>query len=881
MDNEINDFPCSFIIDSSACNNENLPSNKEITNVLLSGETEKKISILKRLIISNIHDENYVPPIFLVLKYLVPIENHEIKKLLYLFWESIEKRKPDGSLKDEILLACNNFRKDLTHSNEFIRGKTLKLISRIMFRELLEPLIDPICVNLEHKFAYVRKNAIACLFRIYVQFGKEMIGGVKTEEKLEIMLENEKESSTRRNVFLLLYHLNEAKSIEIIRQKLKSFTLLTDFEDILQIMIIELLRKSCISEPLKKPDYLPLISQFSNSKYNVVILEYCNAIISLTKNPEFLKSALIGYFRVLINQNENNVILFILDKIKEIISQNLISECEEFIKDLLEILKNDSLQIKQKIIEILENLVNEKNIREILSSIHKIMKINDNFCEFWIDTLQKFSIKFPKQIYENTFIQICEKYLINLNQNISLKSAKFIANCLSNFPEIPILPKIIEILLEIKNAKTFEYLLWIIGKFSKNEIQIENYLIFIYKEIISNFIIKSNEIITFHESHKKHIKTVILPDGTYSTQQILLKNEFCDSENYMKSPDFWTDNLKSAIIFTITKLTMKFYKQNLEKYNKFAVETLINIMKIINISKNMDLVYKEKIFECIKLLSNPQEKLFNDFISENKIQEKNSIEIIKKNTIDFEIKFRQFNNKNENFENNVSYENFNENIENIYPLTSYSEPIYAELICEQNNRTIVLTYILINRTTKTLHNISLEVSLGSFAKLVSGPQIFNLSPSQIKYVKAVFVQEKSEICYINSYITFYGASGNMPHFIKLDTINFESRLNELYIENVEKTDFCEIWNKFNFKISKTQYILNDIEKLQKIFRSKFEKCEFCLNSGINLLGKTKLGDNFAINLLFMEENKDFIEFSCEIRADEEKICELVLQNLLE
>jgi len=71
-----------------------------------------------------------------VINNLVPIqeESHSLKKILLFYWEVIEKTNPNGGLKDEMILVCNSLRKDLLHPNEYIRGRTLKLLSRIQLR---------------------------------------------------------------------------------------------------------------------------------------------------------------------------------------------------------------------------------------------------------------------------------------------------------------------------------------------------------------------------------------------------------------------------------------------------------------------------------------------------------------------------------------------------------------------------------------------------------------------------------------------------------------------------------------------------------------------------------------------------------------------------
>ena len=91
-----------------------------------------------------ITDENYPRLIMPVLTNLQQLNDHEIKKILFLYWEVIEKTNLDGTLKEELILACNALRKDLLSPNEFIRGRTLRLVSKITLKSILENLMEAV-----------------------------------------------------------------------------------------------------------------------------------------------------------------------------------------------------------------------------------------------------------------------------------------------------------------------------------------------------------------------------------------------------------------------------------------------------------------------------------------------------------------------------------------------------------------------------------------------------------------------------------------------------------------------------------------------------------------------------------------------------------------
>jgi coatomer subunit beta len=96
------------------------------------------------------NDENYPRMMMDVLKHCHILDDHGVKKLLFLYWEVVEKTKPDGSIKDEVTLACNALRQDLMSPNEFIRGRTLRLISKIMIKTVLETVISSVNECLKH-----------------------------------------------------------------------------------------------------------------------------------------------------------------------------------------------------------------------------------------------------------------------------------------------------------------------------------------------------------------------------------------------------------------------------------------------------------------------------------------------------------------------------------------------------------------------------------------------------------------------------------------------------------------------------------------------------------------------------------------------------------
>ena len=57
------------------------------------------------------------------------------------YWECAQKCDEHGELKPEMILVCNAILNNLKHANEYIRGCTLRFLSKITEEEILEPLV--------------------------------------------------------------------------------------------------------------------------------------------------------------------------------------------------------------------------------------------------------------------------------------------------------------------------------------------------------------------------------------------------------------------------------------------------------------------------------------------------------------------------------------------------------------------------------------------------------------------------------------------------------------------------------------------------------------------------------------------------------------------
>jgi coatomer subunit beta len=236
---------CHFIINNDAM--VETPQSTELIDHFRKGTLAEKKKALQTLIKIISNDENYPRLLMPVLTNLQMNPDHGIKKLLFLYWEIVEKTKVDGTVKDEITLAVNALRKDLDSPNEYIRGRTLRLVSKINVQQIIDDLVDAVITNLQHRHCYVRRNAIMCIYAIYKNFGLDSV--VNSIEDIENILITETDMSTKRNSFLLLFNLDQERALNYLKNLLSGEDPISEIGDIFQLVILEMLCKVCKTDP--------------------------------------------------------------------------------------------------------------------------------------------------------------------------------------------------------------------------------------------------------------------------------------------------------------------------------------------------------------------------------------------------------------------------------------------------------------------------------------------------------------------------------------------------------------------------------------------------------------------------------------------------------
>jgi coatomer subunit beta len=57
-----------------------------------------------------LNGEKFPSLLMTIIRFVMPVADHTLKKLLLLFWEIVPKNTPDGKLMHEMILVCDAYR---------------------------------------------------------------------------------------------------------------------------------------------------------------------------------------------------------------------------------------------------------------------------------------------------------------------------------------------------------------------------------------------------------------------------------------------------------------------------------------------------------------------------------------------------------------------------------------------------------------------------------------------------------------------------------------------------------------------------------------------------------------------------------------------------
>ncbi|XP_060653629.1 coatomer subunit beta [Drosophila nasuta] len=875
--------PCYTIINSPDLE---VPNEMQLKQDLEKGDTNVKIETLKKVIKLLLNGERYPGLIMTIIRFVLPVQNHTIKKLLLIFWEIVPKTSSDGKLLQEMILVCDAYRKDLQHPNEFLRGSTLRFLCKLKEPELLEPLMPAIRACLDHRHSYVRRNAVLAIFTIYKNFDWLVPDG---PELIATFLDTQQDMSCKRNAFLMLLHADQERALNYLASCIDQ---VQSFGDILQLVIVELIYKVCHANPAERSRFIRCIYNLLNSSSNAVRYEAAGTLITLSLAPTAIKAAAGCYIELIVKESDNNVKLIVLDRLiamKE--NEHMEKVMQDLVMDVLRVLAAPDIEVRRKTLALAMDLVYSRNINEMVQVLQKEVAKTHNvehedtgkYRQLLVRTLHTCSIKFPD--VAGSVIPVLVEFLSDTNELAAVDVLIFIREAIQKFPALRalIIKHLIEAFPQIKSSKIHRAAVWILGEYVEGA-QILEVIAAIQQTLGDIPMVDAEQRHLAGDQSEEQLhqqqqtggdannttnsSNKVTSDGTYATQSayslapVAKKEKRPPLRQYLMDGDFF---IGAALSATLTKLALRYaeLQPDARTQNRVTTQVMLIMSSILHLGKSgfptKPITYddSDRIMICLRTLSERTPEAVAVFMhdcrdalgkmldaqhEEDQRMLKEKQRATAKVQPDSPVCFAQLSNGRDNqlgenvFESSLNQalagtknaqisdvSSPNNKLNKVTQLTGFSDPVYAEAYVNVNQYDIVLDVLIVNQTNDTLQNCTLELATLGDLKLVERPQPVVLAPHDFCNIKANVKVSSTENGIIFGNIVYDTALNT--NVVVLNTIHIDI-MDYIIPASCTDTEFRQMWQDFEWenKVTVNTTFTDLHEYLKHLLKSTNMKC---------------------------------------------------------
>ncbi|KAI0509306.1 Coatomer, beta subunit [Xylaria bambusicola] len=910
-------------------NAADVPSMSELRTQLEKGTDESKVDTMKRILTIMLNGDPMPQLLMHIIRFVMPSKSKHLKKLLYFYYEICPKLDASGKLKQEMILVCNGIRNDLQHPNEYIRGNTLRFLCKLREPELIEPLLSSARSCLEHRHAYVRKNAVFAVASIH-QHSPSLIPDAS--DLIATFLDGESDATCKRNAFAALSSIDHDKALAFLSNV---FDGIPNAEELLQLVELEFIRKDAIQNQQNKARYLRLIFDLLEANTSTVVYEAASSLTTLTSNPVAVKAAAAKFIELSIKEADNNVKLIVLDRVDQLRQRNE-GVLDDLIMEILRVLSSPDIDVRKKALAIALEMVSSKNVEEVILLLKKELsktvdqeyEKNAEYRQLLIQSIHQCAIKFSE--VAASVVDLLMDFIADFSSSSAVDVISFVKEVVEKFPKLrpSIVARLVDTLSEVRAGKVYRGIIWIIGEYSLEENDIRD----AWKKIRASLgeipILASEQRLLDNvegqneqeqEQVNGHSKPAqpsgsrrVLADGTYATETALTSASTTAArleavKAAQKPPlralilegDYYLATVLSA---TLTKLVMRHSEISSDKArtNALKAEAMLIMISIIRVGQSqfakapIDEDTVDRIMSCVRSLAefSDNKKLETVFLEDTRKAFRARVQVEEKKRaakeafekaktaiqVDDVVQIRQLSKKNsaegaDEIEldleratgGEATSEDLTSKLSRVVQLTGFSDPVYAEAYVKVHQFDIVLDVLLVNQTTETLQNLSVEFATLGDLKVVERPTTQNLGPHDFHNVQCTIKVSSTDTGVIFGNVVYDGAHSTDTNVVILNDLHVDI-MDYIQPATCTETQFRSMWTEFEWENkvninSKAKTLREFLEQLMACTNmncltpeaSMKGDCQFL---SANLYARSVFGEDALANLSIEKEGDD-------------------------
>lgn len=446
-----------------------------------------------------------------------------------------------------------------------------------------------------------------------------------------------------------------------------------------------------------------------------------------------------------------------------------------------------------------------------------------------------------------------------------------------------IVERLVKTLSEVRAGKVYRGALWIVGEYSTEAEDIREAWKKIRTSLGEIPILSSEQRLLDEVPEEKpepddqpngHPKPAppkgsrkVLPDGTYATESALTSQSAADAKleavkAAQKPPlrqlilegDFY---LAAVLSSTLTKLVMRHSEisQDTARTNALRAEAMLIMISIIRVGQSqfvkapIDEDSVDRIMSCVRSLAEFAQKreLETVFLGDTRKAFRAMVQVEEKKRaareamekaksavqVDDVIGFRQLAKKAGGVNSDevkldldkatggdAASEDLSSKLSRVVQLTGFSDPVYAEAYVKVHQFDIVLDVLLVNQTSDTLQNLSVEFATLGDLKVVERPTTQNLGPHDFQNVQSTIKVSSTDTGVIFGNVVYDGSSSTESNVVILNDVHVDI-MDYIQPAQCTETQFRTMWTEFEWE---NKVNINSKAKSLREFLSQLMAC---------------------------------------------------------
>lgn len=752
---------------------------------------------------------------------------------------------------------------------------------------------------MEHRHAYVRKNAVFAIASIY-QHSESLIPNAP--ELIAAFLETESDHTCKRNAFAALSSISHEGALNYLSTVFDS---VPNADELMQLVELEFIRKDAVVNSQNKAKYLRLIFDLLEAPTSTVVYEAASSLTALTNNPVAVKAAAAKFIELAIKEADNNVKLIVLDRVDQLRLKNE-GVLDDLTMEILRVLSSPDIDVRRKALELALDMVSSKNVndvvlllkKELAKTVDQEYEKNNEYRQLLIHSIHQCAIKFSE--VAASVVDLLMDFIADFNSTSAVDVISFVKEVVEKFPKLrpTIVERLVSTLSEVRAGKVYRGALWIVGEYSLEANDIRD----AWKRIrasLGEIPILASEQRLLDEAnegreHKEeehingHDKPAaatgsrrVLADGTYATESALTTNSGVlaklEAVKAAQKPplrqlildgDYYLSTVLSS---TLTKLVMRHSEisDDVARTNALRAEAMLIMISIIRVGQSqfvkapIDEDSVDRIMSCVRSLAEfgQKKELEQVFLEDTRkafkamvhVEEKKRAakEALEKSRtavqVDDVVQIRQLAKKNASdgadeigmdlekaTGGDSAMEDLSSKLSRVVQLTGFSDPVYAEAYVKVHQFDIVLDVLLVNQTTETLQNLSVEFATLGDLKVVEKPTTQNLGPHDFLNVQCTIKVSSTDTGVIFGNVVYDGQSSTDNNVVILNDVHVDI-MDYIQPATCTETQFRTMWTEFEWE---NKVNINSKAKSLREFLTQLMACTnmTCLTPEASLKG---------------------------------------------